>query len=60
VRNDAVRAQPPHLVGLVVLEVARKPFHVAVALEDEDVGGMWVERRSRIQRSWMRIIEPLL
>jgi hypothetical protein len=33
---------------------------MAVALEDEDVGGMWVERRSRIQRSWMRIIEPLL
>jgi predicted RNA polymerase sigma factor len=39
VRNDAVRAQPPHLVGPVILEVAREPFDVAVALERENVRG---------------------
>jgi len=37
VRNDAVGAEPAHLVLLVVLEVALKPFDVALALESEDV-----------------------
>jgi len=42
-RNDRVRAQPPHLVLLVVLEVALEPLDVTVALEGEDVGGDAVE-----------------
>src|SRR5438105_15850666 len=39
VRDGRIRLQPPHLVLLVVLEVALEPFDVAVALEGEDVGG---------------------
>src|SRR5262245_44570389 len=38
VRDGGVRAEPPHLVGLVVLEVALEPLDVAVALEGEHVG----------------------
>src|SRR5689334_18002009 len=37
VRNDRVRAQPAHLVGFVILEVALEPLDMAVALEGEDV-----------------------
>jgi hypothetical protein len=37
VRNDAVLAQPSHLVLLVILEIALEPFDVAVALEGQDV-----------------------
>jgi hypothetical protein len=36
-RHHAVFAQSPLLVFLVVLEVAFKPFHVAVAFEGEDM-----------------------
>src|SRR5215510_5963065 len=44
VRDDRIRAQATHLVGLVVLEVALEPFHVAVALEREDMRGDTVEK----------------
>ncbi len=32
-----IRSQPPHLVFLIILEVALEPFHVAVALEGQYV-----------------------
>ena len=41
--NDAVLPQPPHLVFLVVLEVALEPFDVAVAFERQNVSGDAVE-----------------
>jgi len=37
VRDDGVGPQPPHLVRLVVLEIALEPFDVAVALERQNV-----------------------
>src|SRR5215510_8682484 len=43
VRDDRIRAQPPHLVLLVILVIALEPFHMAFALEGEDVGGDAVE-----------------
>src|SRR5712671_8081588 len=43
VRDGRIRAQPAHLVGLVVLEVALEPFDVAVALEGQHVGRDAVE-----------------
>ena len=42
-RDDAVLAEPAHLVGLVVLEVALEPLDVAVALERQNVRGDAVE-----------------
>src|SRR6478609_6014171 len=42
-RNDAVLAEPAHLVLLVVLEVALEPFDMAVAFEGQDVGRDAVE-----------------
>ncbi len=44
VRNDAVEAQSPLLVFLVVGEIALEPLDVAVALEGEDVGRDAVEK----------------
>ena len=38
-----VRAQPAHLVGLVILEIPLEPLHVAVALERQDMRGDPVE-----------------
>ena len=43
VRDAGNLRQPPHLVGLVVLEVALEPFDMAVALEGEHVGRDAVE-----------------
>src|SRR6516162_7368069 len=42
-RNDGFYAEPPHLVFLVVLEIAFEPFDMAVAFEGEDVGGYAVK-----------------
>src|SRR5262245_26339146 len=42
-RNDCLYTEPPHLVFLVVLEIAFEPFDMAVAFEGEDVGGDAVE-----------------
>ena len=42
-RLGRVRPQPPPLVLLIGLEIALEPFHVAVALEGEDMGGHAVE-----------------
>src|SRR5262245_6022675 len=38
VRDYRIRAQPTHLVLLVILVVALEPFHMALALEGKDVG----------------------
>src|SRR3954470_14764375 len=43
-RNDAVLAEPAHLVLLVVLEVALEPFDMAVAFEGQDMRGDAVEK----------------
>src|SRR5689334_8135188 len=43
VRDGGVGAEPAHLVGLVVLEVALEPLDMAVALEGEHVGRDAVE-----------------
>src|SRR5882757_6457723 len=43
VRNDAVLAEPAHLVLFVVLEVAFEPFDMALAFERQDVGRDTVE-----------------
>src|SRR5581483_7055057 len=43
-RNDGVDAQPPLLVFFIVVEVAFKPFDVAVAFEGKHVGGDAVEK----------------
>src|SRR5690348_16540719 len=45
VRDDAVLPQPPHLVRLVVLEVALEPLDVAVALERQDMLPSPLKRR---------------
>src|SRR6185369_1034474 len=42
-RDDGVRTEPPHLVLLVVLEVALEPFDMAVAFEGQDMRGDAVE-----------------
>jgi len=42
-RNNGIRPQPPHLVGLVVLEVALEPFDVAFVFERQDMRGDAVE-----------------
>jgi hypothetical protein len=39
VRHDGVLAEPPHLVLLVILEIALEPFDMAVAFEGQDVRG---------------------
>ena len=44
VRNDAVLAEPAHLVLLIVLEIALEPFNMAVAFEGEDVRGDAIDR----------------
>ncbi len=36
-RDDAVLAEPAHLILLVIPEVALKPLDMAVALEGQDV-----------------------
>jgi hypothetical protein len=51
-RFNRVRAKPADLVFLVIREVAFEPFHMAVALEGEHMGG---ESRSRKKRSWLMI-----
>src|ERR1700680_2478714 len=38
-RDDRILPQPPHLVLLIVLEIAFEPFDMAVALEREDMRG---------------------
>src|SRR6516164_3005107 len=43
VRDCRIRSQPPHLVLLVVLEIALEPFDVAFALERQDMGCNAVE-----------------
>src|SRR5690348_1894945 len=42
-RDRGIRSEAALLVLLVIGEVALEPFHVAVALEGEDVGGDAVE-----------------
>src|SRR5947208_3354206 len=37
VRDDAVLPEPAHLVLLIVLEIALEPFHMALALEGQDM-----------------------
>src|SRR5262249_22398853 len=39
-----IRPQSPHLVLLVILEIALEPFNMAFALEGQDVGGDAVEK----------------
>jgi hypothetical protein len=43
VRHPRIHAEPPRLVGLIVLEVALEPLDVALALEGEHVGRDAVE-----------------
>src|SRR5215475_13381982 len=43
VRNDAVLAEPAHLVLFIVLEIAFEPFDMAVAFKSEHVGRDAVE-----------------
>ena len=42
-RDDAVLAEPSHLVLFVVLEIALEPFDMAFDLEGEDMRGDAVE-----------------
>src|SRR5579883_546003 len=42
--DGGIRAEPAHLVGLIVLEVALEPLDVAVALEGEHVGRDAIEK----------------
>src|SRR5690348_11670695 len=42
-RDDAVLAEPSHLVLLVILKIALEPFDVAVVFERQDVGRDAVE-----------------
>src|SRR5205814_6391522 len=43
VRLIRVDAQPPLLVGFIILEIAFEPFDMAVALEGQHVGGDTVQ-----------------
>ena len=45
-RIDAVGAEAADLVLLVILEVSFEPFHMAVALEGENVRGQAVEKHA--------------
>ena len=38
-RDDGILAQPPHLVLLVILEIALEPFDMAVAFKSEHMRG---------------------
>ena len=44
-RHAGVDAESPHLVGLVILEVALEPLEVALALEGETLASEWIAEK---------------
>ena len=61
--DDGIGSKPPHLVALVVLEVALEPLDMTVAFERENVRGDAVEEPAIVaddDRAAGEILERLL